>query len=406
VSNSLAISAVTATLRDLLTQGIHADAELVDAEISTAPLDKTPKDEALPQVNLFLYGASPNTGWMNGDPPSARPGEESRPALALDLHYLVTVFGKADDDVVAHRLLGRTMRILHDHPLLGRDEIRNALDGNDLGDQVERVRITPQPLTLDEMSKLWTSFQREYRMSTAYHVSVVLIESDRPARTPLPVLTRGEADLGVEVVPEPTPPYPALERAEPPDGQEAARLDERIRFAGHHLEGASVVALLANLRIETPVPLTAEAGGTPHEFLARLPADPAALPAGLYAATAVVAQAGEPERRTNDVPLAVAPELLTVAPSPAARNPAGDVTLTVTCRPDVLPAQRASLLLGSREVPAEDHDTSTGTLTFVVHDAAPGEHWLRLRVDGVDSLLVDRTVSPAVFDPTQRLTIT
>ena len=208
MSNSLAISAVTATLRDLLTQGIHADAELVDAEISTAPLDKTPKNDALPQVNLFLYGASPNTGWMNGDPPSARPGEESRPALALDLHYLVTVFGKADDDVVAHRLLGRTMRILHDHPVLGRDEIRNALDGNDLGDQVERVRITPQPLTLDEMSKLWTSFQREYRMSTAYHVSVVLIESDRPARTPLPVLTRGEGDLGVDVVPEPVSAVP------------------------------------------------------------------------------------------------------------------------------------------------------------------------------------------------------
>jgi hypothetical protein len=406
VSNSLAISAVTATLRDLLTQGIHADAELVDAEISTAPLDKTPKNEALPQVNLFLYGASPNTGWMNGDPPSARPGEESRPALALDLHYLVTVFGKADDDVVAHRLLGRTMRILHDHPVLGRDEIRDALDGNDLGDQVERVRITPQPLTLDEMSKLWTSFQREYRMSTAYHVSVVLIESDRPARTPVPVLMRGEGDTGVDVVPEPIPPYPALDRAEPPDDQEAARLDERVRFTGHHLEGASVVARLESLRIEEPVSLTAEAGGTPHEFSVRLPAGPAALPAGLYAATAFVAQAGGAERRTNDVPLAVAPELVTVTPSPAARTPAGDVALTVTCRPNVLPSQRASLLLGSREVPAEDHDTPTGTLTFVVRNAAPGDHWLRLRVDGVDSLLVDRTVTPPVFDPSQRLTIT
>jgi hypothetical protein len=406
VSNSLAISAVTATLRDLVTQGVHADPILVDAEISTAPLDKTPKSEALPQVNLFLYGASPNMGWVNGDPPSGRQGEDSRPALALDLHYLVTVFGKGDDDVVAHRLLGRTMRILHDHPVLGRDEIRNALDGNDLGDQVERVRITPQPLTLDEMSKLWTSFQREYRMSTAYHVSVVLIESDRSARTPLPVLTRGEADLGVAVVPEPTPPYPALERAEPPNGQEAARLDERIRFVGHHLEGASVVALLANVRIETPVSLTAEAGGTQREFRARLPAAAESIPAGLYVATVVVAQAGEPERRTNDVPLAVAPELLTVAPSPAPRNPAGDVTLTVTCQPEVLPSQRASLLLGSREVPAESHDTSSATLTFVVRDAPPGEHWLRLRVDGVDSLLVDRTVTPPVFDPSQKLRIT
>jgi hypothetical protein len=298
------------------------------------------------------------------------------------------------------------MRILHDHPVLGRDEIRSALVGNDLGDQVERVRITPQPLTLDEMSKLWTSFQREYRMSAAYHVSVVLIESDRPARTPLPVLTRAEGDLGVEVVPEPTPPYPALERAEPPDLQEAARVGEQVRFVGHHLEGASVVVLLANAKIETPVSLTAEAGGMQREFLARLPADPEVLPAGLYVATAVVSQTGEPDRRTNDVPLAVAPELLTVAPSPAPRNPAGDVTLTVTCRPEVLPSQRVSLLLGSREVPAEPHDTSIGSLTFVVTDAPPGDHWLRLRVDGVDSLLVDRKVIPPVFDPSQKLRIT
>ena len=53
-----------------------------------------------------------------------------------------------------------------------------------------QIRITPEPLTVDEMSKLWSSFQKEYRMSTAYQASVVLIESDRRARAPLPVLTR------------------------------------------------------------------------------------------------------------------------------------------------------------------------------------------------------------------------
>ena len=96
-----------------------------------------------------------------------------------------------------------------------------------------------------------------------------------------------------------------------------------------------------------------------------------------------------------------------MAPSPAPRNPAGDVTLTVTCRPEVLPSQRASLLLGSREVPAAAHDdVDRNAHLRVVQDAPPGEHWLRLRVDGVDSLLVDRTVTPPVFDPTQRLRIT
>ena len=47
-------------------------------------------------------------------------------------------------------------------------------------EQIERVRITPQPLSVDELSKLWTAFQTHFRISAAYQVSVVLIESTRP----------------------------------------------------------------------------------------------------------------------------------------------------------------------------------------------------------------------------------
>ena len=82
------------------------------------------------------------------------------------------------------------------------------------------------------------------------------------------------------------------------------------------------------------------------------------------------------------------------------------MTLTVTCRPAVRPEQAVSLLLGSREVRAEPEAAPAGTLTFEVVRARPGEHWLRLRVDGVDSRLVDRSVSPPVFDPSQRVTVT
>jgi hypothetical protein len=46
------------------------------------------------------------------------------------------------------------MRILHDHPLLGTREIRDALADNDLDAQIERVRITPTTMSLEEMSKL------------------------------------------------------------------------------------------------------------------------------------------------------------------------------------------------------------------------------------------------------------
>ena len=44
------------------------------------------------------------------------------------------------------------------------------LRDSDLQDQVERVRITAQPLSLEEMSKLWMTFQTQYRISAAYEV--------------------------------------------------------------------------------------------------------------------------------------------------------------------------------------------------------------------------------------------
>jgi hypothetical protein len=34
-----------------------------------------------------------------------------------------------------------------------------------------------------------------------------------------------------------------------------------------------------------------------------------------------------------------------------------------------------------------------------------GEHWVRIRVDGADTLLVRRDVTPPEFDPTQKVTI-
>jgi len=405
MSNALAISAVSATLQNLLTQAVHADSALSGAEITVVSINKAPKNDSTNQVNLFLYQTTPNAAWRNMDPPSGHDGDTAQPPLALDLHYLLTVYGAGSDELLAHRILGRAMRVLHDHSVLDRQEIATALAGNDLGDQLERVRISHEPLTLDEMSKLWGSFQKEYRTSTAYTVSVVLIDSDRASRTPVPVLTRGEGDVGAVVVPEPTPPFPTLERTEPPKRRDAAILGDVVALHGHHLDGAQWVRLETN-RLADPLELAALAGGADRVVRVRLPDDPDALPAGLYAASATILEPDGDVRTTNEIPLAVAPELVTIAPTPAPRDGTGAVTLTATVRPNVLSAQAASLLLGAREARAQTHASPTGTLTFIVRQAPPGQHWLRLRIDGIDSPLVDRTVEPPVFDPSQRITIT
>ena len=407
MSNSLAIGAVTATLRNLLTASIAPEGG--GLAVTTFPLDKAQTfgpDDGAGRINLFLYQTQSNGAWRNADMPrQVRPNETGLPPMALDLYYLLSAHEKTDGDstVLAHRLLGRAMRGLYDHPLLGADEIRAALAENDLADQIERVRITPQPLSLEEMSKLWMMFQTGYRISAAYQVSVVLIESTRSSRTPLPVLTRGENDRGVTAQADLIPPFPTITDVQLPAEQISVRPGEQLIITGHHLDGDSVAVRFTSQRLGTPRSVAAT--GTPTQVKVAVPNDPANLPAGFYTIAVVVSKTGQPDRFTNEFPLQIAPVISNINPISA---PAGDVTLTLTCAPEIRPEQRAALLFGDREILADPHTTQTATLTFKITGAAKGGYFLRLRVDGVDSLLVVYLGTPPTpqFDPNQKLTIT
>ncbi|MGW8252117.1 MAG: DUF4255 domain-containing protein, partial [Anaerolineales bacterium] len=199
MSDPLAIAAVTETLIRLLFEGINA--AIPGTTITARPPDKARNGVTGNQINIFMYQVEPNAAWRNQDMPlRVRPGESAVPPLALNLYYLITAYGENDDDNQGHRVLGHAMSLLNDHPLLSRDEIEAALPQSDLNSQFERVRITQQPLSLDETSKLWSAFQTQYRISAAYQAALVLIESQRSTRAALPVLSRGEGDIGPIVV--------------------------------------------------------------------------------------------------------------------------------------------------------------------------------------------------------------
>jgi hypothetical protein len=78
----------------------------------------------------------------------------------------------------------------------------------------------------------------------------------------------------------------------------------------------------------------------------------------------------------------------------------------VQCTPNVLPEQRTTLIVGNREVGVNPRASVNDPLVFVLKKADAGAFWLRLRVDGADSLLVDRRddKKPA-FDPSQKVTV-
>jgi Pvc16 N-terminal domain len=116
MSTERAIEAVSITLFRVLDDPIRRDIQ--GSEVTLLPIDVARKDRTTDQLNLFLYQTTVNAGWSNSDLPLAtRPGETGRPPLALDLHYLVTAYGKDDQDERAHRMLGMAMSLLHDHPV-------------------------------------------------------------------------------------------------------------------------------------------------------------------------------------------------------------------------------------------------------------------------------------------------
>lgn len=411
MSNSEAVAAITATLQAILLNEVPIGSpDLTDISVSILPLDKARASNSNNQLNLFLYMVVRNAAWSNADMPrQVQPGEVAIPPLPLNLYYLLTAFGRDDDALqpFGHELLGKAMSVLYDHPVLSAADITSAtqtlLPASNLAQQLERIRITLHPLTIDELSKLWTGFAMQYRLSAAYEVGVALIESTRAARGGLPVLTIGPGNQGVIAQSNLLPPVPTLTGITLPNNQSSARLNDIITLTGLNLNGTAISVQFSHPLLATPVPVAPLGTVTPTALTLQVPNLPLALPAGFYTITVVVQRPGETfQRTTNALSLPLAP---TVSLAPASA-PAGTITYTATVAPQVLPQQFVLLLLGSTELPPEPFTTQTGTLTFVAPGLTAGSLWFRLRVDGVDSILVNQSTTPPSYDPTQQVSVT
>lgn len=438
MSNPLAIAAVTTTLRSLLDQEINTplrlplDNELVGTRVTVRAPDKARDSLTGHQLNLFLVQTSVNPALRNSELPGrSKPGERSFPPLPLNLIYLVTAYGKEsqDPDLYSHRLIGRAMSILHDTPVLLPEQIRQAtaadLPESDLHEQVELVRITPQPVSLEEQSKLWATFQAQYRISALYHVAVVLIDSIRPNRAALPVLRRGPEDQGASVLADPNP-LPTLDAVLRTRRRPGLRPGDTLILRGRNLSGASPAVLLSNPRLDLSHELAPAPGGGADEQRVTLPPLPAVppqpgdnplvpeqWPAGLYTVALRVERDGRAQT-SNELPFSMVPQI-TVLPPPAA--PAGRTLVLISCATLIWPGQRVALLLNDREfrdprrLDAADAAVAPAAkaarLEFDVTGLAPGEYVARLRVDGVDSVpLADGDDGAAFsFDPQQKVII-
>lgn len=436
MSTALAIAGVTAVLRDRLNDGLvnHNVAGLLGSSVTVSvrtPDRVVPADGAeSSQLNLFLYQVMPNASWRNEHLPGYDSSGQlrlSNPPLALDLYYLISAY--SGGDLHAEILLGYAMQLMHEFPVITRGMLHTALTPSpDIGvtlppalraladcglaDQLEQLRITPQTLNTEEVSKLWAATQSSFRPTAAYQVSVVLIEATRPASSPLPVLSRGEVDpvfhreRGVMVSANMIPAVPTLEAIVPAGQQPVAQLDRLITLQGHHLDGSQREVRLGNTRFNVNEVLAASGANLGASMGLVIPAGRAAdFPVGVYEALSRMVPPGETHvRETNRLGFTLAPNI-TNLPQSIARNGAGNVLISIKFTPQLRPGQRATLLVGQQEIVPQSFAAPTAALDFLIVAPDIGDYLVRLRIDGIDSPIVDRSSLPASFLDRQ-LTIT
>jgi hypothetical protein len=382
VSNPFAIAAVTATFSQLLTRAA-SEPTLTGTDVSNLPPDAArDPDNPIRQLNLFLYQVTPDPAWRNADLPFRDGGGAftRQPVLALNLTYLLTAYGLADDELDAHHLLGHAMSLVHDQSVLTREQVRAAIQafsgnpavaGSDLADQVELVKLTPVPMTQEELFKLWSAFQTNYRLSVGYEASVVLIERPRQHKAALPVRR-----AGVYVMPFR---QPRIEQLTP----NAVPAGATLTIEGRNLRGDIVKVRFGDAAVDpdtvgessvaVTVPASVQAGVNPVQVLHELPL-------------------GEPPSPHRGFESNVGAFVLTprvTLPTPASVAHGGKLTLGLA--PPVGQAQRVSLLVGEQELvlprrPAGS--TPASSLDFPIPTTFPsGTYLLRVRVDGAESPL-------------------
>lgn len=187
MSDYKVVNAVDGTLRNLLWQEMKIDPSISsilgstdDTRISFEPPFKLMQDTE-PENNylsLFLYRIVENAE-MKNRPQELRNGNSlAYPPLSLNLFYLITPLTDSADN--NHKLLSKVTQILYDNAIVKGD----FLQGEE-AEKPEELRIIFNPISMEDITKLWSSFARPYHLSISYEVKVIYIDSKREKETEL-----------------------------------------------------------------------------------------------------------------------------------------------------------------------------------------------------------------------------
>lgn len=172
------INDVTSELRHRLFQSLNsAPGVTLNFTDETTNIVLTPPQES-PDVgarlSLYLYHVGVN-GSLRNQRKLPQPGhtDELRlPPLPLELHYLATPM---DDEENNQYIIGRLLQFIYDEPSLA--VLNNQPIGDSFGGGSRTLRITPDLMNVEQLSQLWNAFNQPFRLSIAFQVDVVAVDS-------------------------------------------------------------------------------------------------------------------------------------------------------------------------------------------------------------------------------------
>ena len=139
-------------------------------------------------VSLYLYRIAVNGTIRNRPPVTGPDGRRRRPPIPLDLHYVLSVWARSA--VKQQRLLGWTIRMFEDVPILPTGLLNNYGPEPEIFQPGETVEIILESLTLQDFNNLWSATKTALPVSVGYVARMVGISSELPLTEAAEVQTR------------------------------------------------------------------------------------------------------------------------------------------------------------------------------------------------------------------------
>lgn len=182
MSDYTAIADVSYTLIDLLRNKMEG---LIDPDsiVVVSPGEIEANDNV--RLSLFLFQMIENVHMKNQEMQIINPTKLKYPPLIMDLSYMLTSYtsskiqDKTERTMEEHSILGKAVQILHENSIITDPFLRGSLT-----DDGQELHISQNPLNLDDMTKIWSTFpDQPFRPSVCYLVSNVRIESTKEKET-------------------------------------------------------------------------------------------------------------------------------------------------------------------------------------------------------------------------------